>query len=173
MAFEDTKIQRLDPAKTHLYRGHFGLLYCKIEEEPVYHGIFAVRMFPVHHPNQYISLHHTNEKQKEVELGMIQNLEDFPEDQQFLVRESLHYQYYEQEIQRIYEIQCEHGLLFFEVHTQRGREKFVMPWRGDRAEDYGDGGKVLLDALDNRYVIPNVSALPLKDRRRFMGYIYW
>jgi len=170
---DQVRIRRLKSEETRLYRGPFGLLHCDIQGERTYRGIFAVRMFPVHHPNRYISLHYTNEKYKEVELGVIEDLKSLPEDQQLLIHESLDTQYYEQEIHRIHDIQCQHGLLFFEVETQRGREKFMMPWRGDRAEDYGEGGKVLLDALDNRYVIPNVSVLPLRDRRRFMGYIYW
>ena len=67
----------------------------------------------------------------------------------------------------------EFGLLFFDVETQRGQEQFIMPWRHDRAEDYGANGKVLLDALDNRYIIPDVGALPPTDRRRLVKYIYW
>ena len=45
--------------------------------------------------------------------------------------------------------------------------------RGDRAEEYGDKGKVLMDALDNRYIIPDVDELPAADRRRFTSFIYW
>ena len=45
--------------------------------------------------------------------------------------------------------------------------------RQDRAEDYGTNGKVLLDALGNRYLVPDVSALPSADNRLFTSYIYW
>ena len=34
-------------------------------------------------------------------------------------------------------------------------------------------GKVLLDASDNRFIIPDVQALPAADRRRFSSYVYW
>ena len=48
-----------------------------------------------------------------------------------------------------------------------------MPWRHDRAEDFGTGGKVLLDVNENRFIVPDVMALPAKDQRRFTNYIYW
>ena len=48
-----------------------------------------------------------------------------------------------------------------------------MPWRYDRAEDYGTNGKVLLDAYDNRYIIPDLAQLPPADRRAFTSFIYW
>jgi hypothetical protein len=32
---------------------------------------------------------------------------------------------------------------------------------------------VLLDAFDNRYIIPDVRQLPAADRLRFSAFIYW
>ena len=64
-------------------------------------------------------------------------------------------------------------MLFFDAQTQRGREAFIVPWRHDRAEEYDEHGKVLLDARDNRYIIPNVFDLPERDRMELTRYIYW
>ncbi len=41
------------------------------------------------------------------------------------------------------------------------------------AQDYGSHGKLLLDTDENRYPIPDVSALPDRDRRLFERFIYW
>jgi len=54
-----------------------------------------------------------------------------------------------------------------------GRDQFIMPWRHDRAEDYSNTGKLLLDVFDNRYVIRDLSELPPADRRRLTSYVYW
>ena len=51
--------------------------------------------------------------------------------------------------------------------------RYDLPWRTPYAEDYGEDGKLLHDALENRYIIPNVEELPAADRRRFTSYIYW
>jgi hypothetical protein len=130
-------------------------------------------MFPVRLPDRFISLHYTDTAEKEREIGVIEDLAAFSEEQQALVRRSLGMQYHEQSISRIFTIRTEFGLLFFDVETQRGREQFVMPWRGDRAEDFGENGKVLLDAVDNRYIIADLKALPQTDLQRLRNYIYW
>ena len=169
----ETGVRQLTPDIAKVFEGVTSVLHCAIKGEDVYRGVFAVRMFPVRHPARFISLHYTDVHDKDLEIGVIQDLKQFPEEQQALIVEDLRAHYYEQVISRVYEIEYEYGMLFFEIETQRGREQFTMPWRGDRAEDYGDSGKVLLDAFDNRYIIPNVQELPPADQHRFANYIYW
>ena len=166
-------VRRLTPENSVIFQGKLSHIHCVVDDKDLYTGIFAMRLFPIHYPQHFISLCHTDDDDKEKEIGVIEDLAIFPEEAQALVNASLRDQYYEQIITRILNIECEHGLLFFDVETQRGKESFIMPWRGDRAEDYGRKGKVLLDALDNRYVIPDVDGLPAKDLRKFLSYIYW
>jgi hypothetical protein len=168
-----THVRRLTPETTHIFEGTYSLLHCSVKGEAPYRGVFCMLMFPVTHPDAFVSLCHTDEKDKVKEIGLIEDLRAFPEEQQQLVRASLARHYYEQIITRIYRVKCEFGILFFDVETQRGREQFMMPWRIDRAEDYGACGKVLLSAMDNRYIIRDVSAFPAADHRRFTSYIYW
>jgi hypothetical protein len=166
-------VRRLTPDVVTLFEGVSSMIHCSIQGEGLYRGVFAVRMFPVRHADRYISLHYTDVNDREQDLGVIEDPGVFPKEQQELIFRDLRAHYYEQTIRRIYDARCEYGVLFFDVETQRGREEFVMPWRGDRAEDYGESGKVLLDALDNRYIIPSIPDLPPADRRRFSNYIYW
>ena len=49
----------------------------------------------------------------------------------------------------------------------------MMRWSYNSAEEFGEKGKVLIDAHENRYIIPDVSQLPAADRRVFTSYIYW
>jgi hypothetical protein len=166
-------IRLLTPENCRIFEGTFSLLHCMVKGDTLYRAVFAGRLFPIRHPSKYISLHYTDTDDKDKEIGVIEDLTTFPGDQQALVLKSLDAHYYEQVIQRVHDIRNEYGLLFLDVGTQRGREEFVMQWRYDRAEDYGEKGKVLLDAFDNRYIIRDVSALPAKDRSRFLKYIYW
>ena len=168
-----TGVRRLTPATTTIFTGTFSLLHCAVKGDDLYRGVFAVRMFPIRQPDRFISLRHTDTDEKEQEIGIIETLGLFPADQQALVMESLAAHYHEQIIRRVFAVETELGLLFFDVETQHGRRQFVMPWRGDRAEDYGEKGKVLLDANDNRFIIPDVEALPAADQRRFASYVYW
>jgi hypothetical protein len=166
-------VRRLTPANTRIFEGTFSLLHCAVQDDTLYRGVFAVLMFPASHPSRFISLRYNDAEGKTHEIGLIADLSVFPANVQELVQASLEKHYYEHLISRVYSVECEYGILFFDVETQRGREQFVMPWRQDRAEDYGPTGKVLLDALDNRYIIKDVSALPRQDHRRFTNYIYW
>ena len=166
-------VRWLKPGDTRVFLGAFSLLHCEVKGDPLYKGVFAVLMFPVTHPDRFVSLRHTDRKDKVREIGVIEDIEEFPENQKQLVRNHLSKQYHEQVINRIFNVKSEYGLLFFDVKTQRGREEFTTPWRQDRAEDLGERGKAILDALDNRYIIPDVTRLPSADQRRFTTYVYW
>ena len=166
-------VRWLRPDSTKVFPGSFSLLHCEVKGEGVYRGVFAVLGFPVTQPDRFVSLRYTNKEDKVREIGVIEKLEEFPDDQKQLIRTNLNKQYHEQVINRIFKVRSEYGLLFFDVSTQRGRKKFAMPWQQDRAEDIGERGKALTDALDNRYIIPDVSTLPSSDQRRFTAYVYW
>ena len=174
-----TGVRRLSPADTRIFEGTFSLLHCSVKGENLYRGVFAVLMFPIRYPDKYVSLWYTHidledkDKDKDREIGLIEDPSAFPEKTQRLIRESLVKHYYEQTIIRIYKVKYRHGLLFFDVESRHGPREFVMRWSYDRAEEYGAHGKVLLDAFDNRWIIPDVTALPSKDRLEFTSYIYW
>ncbi len=177
--FDDERLANLGirwliPAETAIFEGSFSLLHCQVQGDTLYRGVFAVLLFPVSHPNHLISLRYQDAKDKEQEIGVIRDLSQFQPDAQKLVRDNLRKHYYELTITRVFSVRHEFNLLFFDVETKTaGRREFVMPWRSDRTEDYGQNGKVLLDALDNRYLIPDVTALPANDRRVFTRFIYW
>ncbi|MEI7436673.1 MAG: DUF1854 domain-containing protein [bacterium] len=167
-------IRWLAPAVTSIFEGSFSLLHCQVKGDTLYRGVFAVLLFPVSHPNRFISLRYMDTKDKEQEIGIIDDLSQFPPEAKDLVYSNLRKHYYELIITRVYAIREEFNLLFFEVETKSaGRREFSMAWRGDRTEDYGQNGKVLLDALDNRYLILDVTALPAADQRVFTSFIYW
>ena len=167
------RVRWLDPDKTHVFEGTYSLLHCTVKGDTLYRGVFAVLMFPVSYPDQFVSLRFTGREDKVREIGVIRNLKDFPPEAQELVRASLDRQYFEQIITRVHGVKCKYGMLFFDVETQRGRRQFAMPWRYDRAEDYSHDGKLLLDVFDNRYIVPALSDLAPADRRRLVSYVYW
>ena len=167
-------VRLLTPENTTIFEGTFSLLHCAVKGDTLYRGVFAVLMFPIRYPDRFISLRYTDAEDKEIEVGIIDDLAAFPEEVRRLVLDTLVKHYYEQTITRIYNVENRYGLLFFDVETaQLGRLQFVMPWRGDRAEDFGPNGKTLLDAFDNRYIISDLSALPTADRNAFTSFIYW
>lgn len=171
---EATSIRRLRPEEIRLSEGDHGMIRCEVAGSSAAHeGVAASLLFPITHPESFVSLRYTDETEKEREIGVLENLADLPAKNRELVQRSLVKQYHEQIIRRILSIKCKWGQLFFTVETQRGVEEFVMPWRQDRAEDFGTTGKVLLDSLNNRYVLPDFEALSAREKRVFKNFVYW
>lgn len=166
-------IRPLTPDTTRVFAGSFSSMYCQVRDEPLYRGVTALLLFPIRHPERYIALRFMNKADEQEEIGVIEDLRVFPPESQQLIRATLCRQYYEQVIQRVFEVRQEHGLLFFDVQTQRGQETFMMYWAYDRAEEHGPAGKVLFDVFENRYLIPDLAALPPGDHLRLTNYIYW
>src|ERR1051326_1230318 len=88
-------VTHLTPKNARLYEGMRSALHCVVEEQTVYRGVFAVRLFPIRHPDHFISLNYTDEADKVREIGVIEDLEEFPEETQQLIREKLSKHYYE------------------------------------------------------------------------------
>ena len=49
----------------------------------------------------------------------------------------------------------------------------AQPWSQAQVQDFGESGKVLLDLDDNRFLVPDVEALPPKEQELFLRYVYW
>lgn len=175
-AAREVGVKYLDPQTTEVFHGSFGMMHVAIKgaEPQLYRGVFAVRAFPVTHPDKFISLRYVDPlDNKEHEIGAIENLTAFPRETQRMIADSLAKHYFQAEIKTIHAIRWEFNLLFFDVETSRGREQFMMRWSYDRAQSYGEHGKVLLDVFENRYVVRDVNQLSKQDRDLFQRWIYW
>jgi len=82
-------------------------------------------------------------------------------------------QYFVPRIKRIYHIKMEHGYLEFDVETDKGPRQFLMKWQAEKGTDYGERGKMLIDANDNLYLVENLAFLTDFEQKLFTRYIYW
>ncbi|HXE52392.1 MAG TPA: DUF1854 domain-containing protein [Tepidisphaeraceae bacterium] len=150
-----------------------GGLQVTIEGERTYGGVYAVRCLPVKYPRQYLSLRHLDEHKREVEVGLIRDLDQWPQDVQEFVDHSLRKRFFVHTINAIRGISQVQGYLNFDVDTDLGPRKFIMRWQSDKAQDYGASGKMLVDSEENRYLVRDLNALSERDRGLFLRYIYW
>jgi hypothetical protein len=167
-----TEIRFLTPDVCRIHLGTHDALHVTVKNERIYGGVYAAYAFPVANPNEYISLIHTG-GDEEVEIGVIRDLNLFPEDDAALVRQALARRYFVHIITHIHHVGWKYGFVALDVETDKGPASFLMPWRGDRAFDYGKRGKVLIDVDDNRYLIPDLDELTTRERNEFQRYIYW
>lgn len=168
-----TRVRFLSPEMCNIHLGSHGALHVTIVNERIYAGVYAAYAFPVAYPQGYISLFHTAGEAGGAEIGIIRDLNDFPEPAAGLVREALRRRYFVHTITRIRSIGWKYGYIAMDVDTDKGAASFMMQWRYDSAVDYGQRGKVLIDLDENRYLIPNVAKLPTRQRNEFRRYIYW
>lgn len=141
--------------------------------DAVYRGVFAVNLFPATMPDDYISLRTWNRDGTQQEIGILRKLDEWPADGQAIVRQALERRYYLQHVTGIDQMRLDMGRLTIDARTAHGPRRFVMRWNQSQVQDFGERGKVLLDLDENRYLVPDVEALPPGERELFQRYVYW
>ncbi len=177
ISIDPTQTRFLTPDMCRIHLGTHNALHLTIKNDRIYGGIFAAYVFPVAHPNKYISLIFSGGvggNRNEMEVGIIRDLDEFPDEDAELVRKALDRRYFVHIITKIYYVGWKYGFIFLEVETDKGPISFFMTRQHHRAVDYGQlGGKFLLDVDENRYLIPDMSKLPDRERIMFQRLIYW
>ena len=175
---EATSVRTLTPDNATIRQSEHGLLdavvrFSETGERVRYHGVFAVLAFPLSCPNTHVSVRYFPTKDREEEIGIIEEPMAFSQEVRNLLAESLQGHYFEFQVYRIRSVQVKWGLLLFSVDTLQGSREFEMRWQHDRAQSLGPNGKVLLDVHNNRFVIPDVRELDKEERQKLTRYIYW
>jgi len=171
-ADDPTRIRFLTPDVCRIHLGNLGALHVTVVGEGIYGGVYAAYAFPVAYPEGYISIIQST-GEKDLEIGIIRDLTEFPEEDAALVREALARRYFVHSIVRINEVTWKYGLIYFDVETDKGHAEFFMRWRQDCAVNYGKRGKVIIDLENNRYLIGDLEALTPRERTEFQRHIYW
>ncbi|MCC6492938.1 MAG: DUF1854 domain-containing protein [Pirellulales bacterium] len=163
----------LAPTDAEICPGARSTVTVVLANDEVYRGVFAVNLFPATNPQDYISLRVWTREGEQREIGILRNLDAWPIAAQMLVRHALDRRYFLQTIDRIESMHLELGHLHCEVQTAYGPKRFTMRWSQSQVQDFGQRGKMLLDLDDNRFLVPDVQALPPKERELFQRYVYW
>jgi hypothetical protein len=163
----------LDPSTTRLRCGARQALEVVLPDGSLHRGVFAVRCCPASRPEEFVSLRIWDRDGQEHEVGIVARLADWSAESQSLIRGALARRYLLRRIESIDDIRLEYGCLNFRVGTDQGPTSFTMRWTQTQAQDFSDRGKVLVDVEDNRFLIPDVEALPRRQRELFQRFVYW
>lgn len=163
----------LTPDVVRIHLGNHDALHVTVRDDRIHGGVYAIRCMPIRHPGEFISLRCLDHDKREMEVGLLRRLEEWPPEAQALIEESLRKRYFVHTVTTIRSVEHVHGYLNFDVETDLGPVEFVMRWQGDKAQDYGAAGKMLLDTEENRFLIRDVATLPERERRMFQRFIYW
>ncbi len=163
----------LTPVDATIRAAARGAIELELIAGPKHRGVFAVNLFPATNPSDYISLRVWNRDGQEHEIGILRELNRWPAEAQALVCGALERRYYLQSVVGIDQLRLELGHLHFNARTSHGPRRFTMRWSQSQVQDFGDRGKVLIDVDENRFLVPDVQALPPRERDLFQRYVYW
>lgn len=163
----------LEPNAAILRAGAHGSLEMQLGDGTLHRGVCAVQCFPASEPGDFISLSVADRDGKEHEIGIVRSLNHWPAESQALIRAALDRRSFQRRVEAIRNIKVRHGCLEFDVECDHGPAQFTMQWSQSRVQDFGERGRILLDLDDNRYLIPNVDALPIRQRELLQRFIYW
>lgn len=155
------EINYLTRENATFYASEGGFIGLKRNEED-YKRVSLIKAFPFSFPTQFISVRDQEQK----EIGIIEDLKQFPEEIQILFQEELERRYYLPVIQKIQSIKEEFGYSYWEAVTDHGFKKFTM--RRDSNSFINIKGNMILiiDVDGNRYEIEDYTKLDDKSYKR-------
>lgn len=160
---EMLKLRYLTPEKAVFTKTPGGFVSLALGEE-TYARVQVVRMFPFSEPEKFISIRTAEESSKEI--GVIEELASFPKEVQEMLFEQLNLRYFTPVITKIYRIKDEYGYAYFDVETDRGRCRFVIHMGGNAVVHLSDVRILISDIDENRFEIPDVTKLSVKEQKR-------
>ena len=127
-----------------------------------YKRVKPIRLFPFTEPDKYIAIH----DEKDVEIGVIEELAQLPKDAVEMLNEQLNMYYFTPVISKIINIKDEYGYAYFHVITDRGECKFAINIGGNAVAKLSENRLLITDLDGNRFEIANVQALSVKEQRK-------
>jgi ATP-binding cassette subfamily B protein len=169
----ESALEWLEPGGHRFLVGEHGRIELWQGDRRLAAGVFVVPTFPATRPEDYLSVRCWGDDGEERELGIVRRLADWPAEDRGIVGQAMARRTLVRAIRRIHDVRLAHGYLDFDVETDAGRGSFTARWTQSQAIDFGPDGKLLIDAEDNRWVVPRLEDLPKADREKFERYVYW
>jgi ATP-binding cassette subfamily B protein len=141
-----------------------GDLQVKMHEKRI-SGVFAVPSFPSLHAGGYISLRCHKRSGREMEIGVIGKLEEWPTDVQNVLRRSLNRRYMHCVVKDIRKMRIRGNTLVISVSTDGGPIDFQLRNSSDCSQPFGSNGLLLIDESEKYYAIPDRRNLPKHQQR--------
>jgi len=152
----------LDPQNIEFQRTETGIFNCAIENDKTYENIFCVPLFPLSDPDNFISINITAEFDRFKEIGIIEDLNDLPSEQQDIIKDIIRIRYLIPEIINIRKIIKKPGLYEWDVITDRGEKIFFFHYSHENISVTDKKIIIITDIHKCRYKISSIKKLPSK-----------
>lgn len=159
----------LDSASAQFSETEGGFLSLTFQDKS-WERVQIIRSFPFSHKDSFLSVRECTETAKEI--GIIRELhEDFPAETAAIIEKALDKRYFMPVIEKIYSIKERSGHIYFDVKTEKGRQEFVVRGNSNAIIPFTESRLFITDVDNNRYEIPDTSALNPKELTKLDLYL--
>lgn len=163
---ESLQTQYVSPDACAFYLSDAGFLGVEIDGEK-HDRVILKRALPFKDPDRYICITDVDKK----ELGIIEAVNAFSEEQQKLIANELRLRYFCPVITQILSIKEKMGHFYFDVKIGDVKKSFTVKDISKNIRAHGDNVDIT-DVDGNRFRITDFSAIGAKSRRKLEPYIY-
>ena len=142
-----------------------GLLSLTLKGEE-HKRVQLVRLFPFLEPEGYLSVLNGEE-----ELGIIEKVNDFPEEQQKVIRDYLRGRYFIPRVEKIKKVEEKLGYVYMDLETVLGPKTICIADVTANIRQIREDYIAIIDVQGNRYYIDNLNALSRDTRQKIEMYI--
>jgi len=142
----------LDPKKIRLQKDNYNKIKLVIIDEKEYPEVKPVMSAPLTEPESFVSIYEMTDGKKGSEIGIIEDIGKLDADSRNMLKEELKKEYFMPHITKINNMNESHGVMKFDVETDKGRRIFETRYKEDIRKLSG-GRIVIRDADGNRYEI--------------------
>ncbi len=163
---ETLQTEYVSPAHCIFSLTEYGFLSAEINGEK-YGRVILTEAMPLTMPDKYICISDIEKR----EIGIIEDISGFGEDQQKLIMSELSQRYYSPVITEIQAIKEKFGNFYFDVKIGEHKKNFTVKDISKNIRNHGEGFD-LVDIDGNRYRITDFKKIPAKSRRKLEPYLY-
>lgn len=160
------KTQYVTPSDCHFYQEKASFLGAEIRGVR-YDRVILKRALPFQSPERYICITDVEKN----ELGIIEDVAAFSEEQQALIRGELSLRYFCPVITDILSIKEKMGHFYFDVKVGESKKSFTVKDISKNIRSHGKNVDIT-DIDGNRFRITDFDAIGAKSRRKLEPYIY-
>ncbi|MBQ6795619.1 MAG: DUF1854 domain-containing protein [Clostridia bacterium] len=154
---EAANIRYLTSKDIKFYETKGGLLGAALDGEDV-GRCDVLRLFPLHKPDSFLSVRRQAQSHRDraTELGIIESLDSFTEEEKALILHELEKRYFVPEIIKVKNAKEEFGHTYWEVETNAGERSFTTFDMSASLVRIDANSVLLIDVDGSRYLIPDL-----------------
>ncbi|MBR5535561.1 MAG: DUF1854 domain-containing protein [Clostridia bacterium] len=117
-----------------------------------------LRLFPLHQAERFLSVRRQaqSHRDRNTEVGIIESMESFSEEEKALLKHELEKRYFVPEITRVKNAKEEFGHTYWEVETTAGERQFTTFDMSASLVRISENSVMLIDVDGSRYLIPDL-----------------